>query len=152
VELSAPGRHAEVSASGSLWEVSESSEQTLLAGTIRLKRRDSGGKNTAKWLLTEDAQKSEIPTFLRTATLLKRDPKEPDETFQAIVEIKADIVFTFRLRSAIDRVCGTGDDRPTRQKLGHPNFFSITRQPRSSELDSNNGDEPVSLNRLVIDE
>jgi hypothetical protein len=125
VETFAPEKDAVVSASGSLWEASESSaEQTILSGTIRLERRDFGSMNTARWVLMEnDAKKSGISTFLRTAILLKRDPKKPDETFQATIEIQADVDFASRLRGIFDRVLGTGRDDPV---IFNPNEVSNT--------------------------
>ncbi|KAF2269527.1 hypothetical protein CC78DRAFT_612482 [Lojkania enalia] len=94
------------------WELKESTEkqhQTTLSGTIRLEGRPYGGKNTARWTMSENkSQKAGIPTLLRTVTLLRRKQKKEGQVarFQAEVDIKCSVDFASSLEEGMDGLFG----------------------------------------------
>ncbi|KAH0545483.1 hypothetical protein FGG08_000484 [Glutinoglossum americanum] len=97
--LSAKGGGVAAVEAGLGWELTETIETqdcTTLSGAIRLEGRNYGPKDTARWVFMENAtQKSGIPTYLRTAILLKR---KDNSQFIATLEVqaKADTVSTVR--------------------------------------------------------
>jgi hypothetical protein len=109
----------------------------MLAGTIRLEKRNFGSENTARWvLIANDAQNSEMPTFLRTAILLKRNPKKPNEIFKATIEIQADIDFASRLGAGIDRLLGTERDDPIFFDPGEASTTVVVEEDKLHNLGS----------------
>ncbi|KAF2113699.1 hypothetical protein BDV96DRAFT_601177 [Lophiotrema nucula] len=94
------------------WERKESQEktrQTTITGTIRLEGRSFGGKNTARWTISENPNDNDgIPTLIRTVTLLRRKLKKEKGNFrfQAEVAISCKVDFASTLGEGRDRVFG----------------------------------------------
>lgn len=124
-------------AAGLGWELKESKQEkdeTTLTGSIRLQGREFGGKNTARWTLSENrSQKSGIPTLLRTAILLKRQDKGggPNERFRAGVDIKSNVDLVSSIGESIDKVLG-------RLPRDDPVIFDPLREPSSLSFDPDN--------------
>ncbi|KAL9636666.1 MAG: hypothetical protein Q9164_002685 [Protoblastenia rupestris] len=97
---------------GLSWELKESTEKidrTSLTGTVRLEGREYGGKNTARWTLSENStQKTGIPTLIRTGILLKRREDRPgsNERFQAEIEIRTTVDFVSSIGEGTDKLFG----------------------------------------------
>ena len=116
------------------WELKEAQDiedQTSLSGTIRLEGRDFGGKNTARWTMSENrAQNSGIPTFLRTVTRLRRRQRKPGPIvcFNAVIEIKCSVDFASAVEENRDRLFG-------RIHEDDPVIFDPLQRPTTTEFD-----------------
>lgn len=93
-----------VTATGTLgWEKTTSSDikdHTTITGSIDLRNRTYGKYNSASWTLLENqTAKTGVPSWMRTAVLLKRKDEMP---FQCVVEIDAEV----DIKSTIERVFG----------------------------------------------
>jgi hypothetical protein len=102
---------ANVGASATLgysWDevVEIGTSQARVAGITRLEQRQYGEDNTAVWSLTDRGEKNGIPTFMRTAILLKR---KNHDRFQATIEVKATADLAYTLRRMLG---GTPEDHP----------------------------------------
>ena len=76
------------------------SDQTIVTGSIDLKGRNYGPSNCVSWTLLENKTlETGVPPSLQTAILLRRKHKDP---FQCVVKIDAKVDF----RSTLERVFG----------------------------------------------
>jgi hypothetical protein len=113
---------------GYSWDLAETTEKTgqaRVAGMKRIEQRNYGQDNTAVWTLVESGdEKSGIPTFLRTAILLRREESKANEPFQAIIEVKATVDLAYSLRRVFSAT--PKDDQvifdPTKGSIGSGNF------------------------------
>lgn len=97
----------------------ETTDATRVVGSIDLRGRDYGKKNSVSWSLMEnDTTKTGVPTLLRSAILLKR---QHDEKFQCTCKIDAEMDFM----SSIQQVVGS---RPR----DDPIFFDPTLDPTNN--------------------
>lgn len=134
----AAGLEAVVGFGCELKESQEKTDQTTVTGTIRLEGLNYGGKNTARWTLSENrAQKDGIPTFLRNVVLLKRREKNQIKNirFQAVIEIKCSVDLLTSVEEGIDKLRGhvpvddpvifDPQERPTTDKFEQQNLRDI---------------------------
>jgi hypothetical protein len=137
--LKLPERHSAQASEvrGWAWErvsavESSGEERTVLAGTMRLEGRDFGGKDTARWMIQgSGVEQSGIPTFLRTAIRLKRDPDNARKPFHATIEITADAGSVSRMMlDRVDRLFG-------RTELGEPIEFDPSEEDTKDVLEIN---------------
>lgn len=85
------------------WErtvISETTDATRIIGTMDLRGRNYGEPNGVSWTLLEnEAQRTGVPTVLRTAILLKR---RNDAKFRCTVKLDVNVDF----RSKLERMIG----------------------------------------------
>jgi hypothetical protein len=128
VQAGPPGGMANVGGGGSYQKMDtvDLTDAATLTGTMRLERRPQvGGKDTARWTLSENpGQKNGIPTYLRTAILLTR---KTDASFVMTIDIKAKT----DLLSSIQDVWG-------RMSKDDPVTFDTSRNRSSAKFDVNN--------------
>jgi hypothetical protein len=91
LQLGAAAPIGGITATGSVgWKkcvVRDTSDETVVIGSIDLKGRNWGPSNCASWTLLEnETAKTSVPSSLRTAILLKRKDEKP---FQCVVKIDA---------------------------------------------------------------
>lgn len=91
LELGGAGPLGGLTATGSVgWEKNvskDTSDQTIVIGSIDLKGRNWGPSNCASWTLLENkTTKTSVPSSMRTAVLLKRQNEDP---FQCVLKIDA---------------------------------------------------------------
>jgi hypothetical protein len=91
LQLGAAAPIGGITATGSVgWKkcvVRDTSDETVVIGSIDLKGRNWGPSNCASWTLLEnETAKTGVPSSLRTAILLKRKDEKP---FQCMVKIDA---------------------------------------------------------------
>jgi hypothetical protein len=60
----------------------------------------------------ERVEQNEIPNFLRTAMLLKRDPHNADKSFQTTIQIKERLYLSGMLHDTVDRLLGYTEREP----------------------------------------
>ncbi|KAI9698835.1 MAG: hypothetical protein M1820_007342 [Bogoriella megaspora] len=133
------------------WEKKEKEDRvdhTTLSGTIRLEGRNFGGKNSARWSMSENkAQFSGIPTWLRTVTRLRRVEKQSDAKtrFSAMAEVKCSVDFASSMEESRDRLLG-------RIPEDDPVIFDPGEKPTTSVFDVENlGSVDLDAHSSVIE-
>jgi len=95
---------ANVGLGWSLSKVKERKHQTTLVGSTRLELRNYGGKDTARWVLSENRSQSDgIPSFFRAGILLKRNS---DAEFLATIQITAEADLAYSIRNTFETWTG----------------------------------------------
>jgi len=91
------------------WELTRTIDKKdcgTLIGAIRAERRSGGPaiRNTARWALAENrSQHDGLPSYLRTAILLKR---KDNEKFQANINVQADVNVAYAIENSLRNFLG----------------------------------------------
>jgi len=118
------------------WELTKSVEKTdrgTLIGLTRIEGKFNGPsvKNAARWILSENHSQSDgLPSYLRTAILLKR---KNNQQFEAGIKVQAEVDMRYSVTRSLRRFAGAKVD---------PIIFDPTVGPLGDTL------VPVNLENL----